>query len=579
MAVAFDTLIRGGLVCDGHGGQPYVADVGITDGKIAAVGFDIGGAANIVDAEGMLVTPGFIDIHTHYDGQVTWDNCLLPSSLHGVTTVMMGNCGVGFAPCRPSDRGSLIKLMEGVEDIPGVVMETGVPWNWQSFPEYLDFLDSRNYDVDVATQIPHGPTRVFVMGARGADREPARPDDMRAMAEIVKNGVAAGALGFSTTRTMIHRSKDGKLAPTVTAAENELTTIAKALGEIGRGTLQLVDDFHGLDDDNIGDFDMLKRLARASERPLLVTVAQRPDAPERYRTLMHLIDQANDEGLNIKAQVAARPIGLLFSLSHSAHPFHMCPTYLEIAHLPLDERVGIMRKPEVRAKILSEDSTEPSPEWKAQTRAVDDMYELGDVPNYEPKPEDRLGSRAKALGISPLELAYDILLKNNGTSIIFYPAGNFAWRTLDPVLEMMKSRNCVLGVGDGGAHLGMICDASLPTFTLIHWTRDRDGERLTIGDAIKRWTSGPANAIGLLDRGLIAPGYRADINIIDYDKLELTSPHMVHDLPSGGGRLMQEANGIVATFKNGIETYRDGKSTGAMPGRLIRGSQPAPIAA
>ena len=573
----FDLVVRGGLLADGRGGEPYAADVGITGGLVVELGDALGSGAEEIDATGLLVTPGFVDIHTHYDGQVTWENTLSPSSIHGVTTVVMGNCGVGFAPCKAEHRETLIKLMEGVEDIPGAVMAEGIPWDWESFPEFLDFLEHRECDIDFAVQVPHAPVRVYVMGKRGADREPPTPDELDAMKRIVQQGVAAGALGFSTSRTMIHRTKDGALAPTITTAENELTSIALGLREIDQGVLQMVDDFHGMTDDNSVDFDMWRRIVETSGRPLSFSLVQRLDAPERWQSLLHQVDLANSEGLKIIGQVCCRPIGLVFGLGLTTHPFYKCPSYQAIADRPLAERVEIMRQAEFRARVLAEEPDDPSPEMLLATRSVERMFEFTDPPNYSPSSKDRIGARAARLGVTPLELAYDLLLERDGKTMFLFPVGNFSDYTLEPALQMLKSQHTVLGIGDGGAHVGMICDASMTTHMLTYWTRDRDGERLPLGLAIKMLTRDTAAAVGLDDRGLIAPGYKADLNVIDYEHLTLNLPYPVNDLPAGGLRLTQIADGYVATVKSGIVTYNNGAHTGALPGRLIRGAQAAPL--
>jgi N-acyl-D-aspartate/D-glutamate deacylase len=395
------------------------------------------------------------------------------------------------------------------------------------------------------------------------------------MTELVREGVAAGALGFTTSRTMIHRSKDGKLHPTVTAAESELTAIAMGLKDLGQGVIQMVDDFHATVDDNSVEFGMWRRIVEASGRPLSFNLVQRGEAPDRWRTLLGLVEQANESGLRITGQVCSRPIGLLLGLELSSHPFHRCPTYLSIAHLPLAERVAEMRRPEIRARLLAEEPDDPSPEMHYMTRTVGRMFEFADPPEYSPPGDESLGATAQRLGVTPLELAYDLLLTRDGTTMLYFPVANFARYNLDSTLEMLKSRHTVIGIGDGGAHLGMICDASLPTHVLTYWTRDRPGERLKLGTAIRMLSRDTAAVGGLDDRGLIAPGFTADLNIIDYDRLKLQAPHPIDDLPAGGRRLMQRAEGFVATVKTGSVTYRDGEHTGALPGRLVRGAQAA----
>lgn len=574
----YDLVVRAGTIVDGTGGEPYVGDVAIRDGRIVATGRVNGSGRDELDARERVVTPGFVDVHTHYDGQITWDDRLGPSSGHGVTTVVMGNCGVGFAPCRPDQHDLLVTLMEGVEDIPGIVMTEGLPWNWESFGEYLDALEQRRADVDFATQVPHAPVRVYVMGKRGASREPATPSDIAQIAEIVHDGVAAGALGFSTSRTLLHRTKAGDLTPTATAAEDELLGVARALRSLGRGVLQCIDDFHDASDAPSVEFEMWRRLVAASGRPLSFNLTQREGQPQRWRHLIAYVASASTQGLQMKGQVCARPIGMLFGLECSYNPFSTCPSYRAIAHLPLGERVAELRKPELRARILAEAPGEPDPGVPVRSHYVDRMYPLGDPPDYSPSTESKLGNRAKALGVTPEELAYDLLLERGGRAMLYYPTNNFHDGTLDTVLAMMQSEHTVLGIADGGAHVGLICDASAPTHVLTYWTRDRRGDRLPLPSAVKMLARDGAALVGLDDRGAIAPGYKADLNVIDYDRLALHAPRVAFDLPAGGRRLMQDAEGYVATVVSGSVTYRDGTPTGALPGRLVRGAQPAPAA-
>lgn len=570
----FDLIVRNGMVADGTGREPVVADVAITNGRIVRVEPRITGRGREeLRADDLLVTPGFVDIHTHYDGQITWDHTLGPSSQLGVTTVVTSNCGVGFAPCKPEHRELLIKLMEGIEDIPDVVMAEGLPWLWESFEEYLDFLDTRQCDVDFATQVPHAPVRVNVMGQRAADREPATAHEMHAMAAIVRAGILAGALGFTTSRTVAHRTKSGALAPTITAAEEELRTIALGIRAAGAGVLQMIDDFEQTDVEDSAAFGMWRRIAEAAGRPLSFTLVELRAAPERWRELLHFLEKANADGLTIRGQVATRAIGTLLGLSASAHPFSFSPTYQTFAHLPLVERVAIMRRTDVRAALLQEHSDGvPRPGFVAP----DFAYALGDPPNYEPPADQRLEVRAKALGISPLELAYDLLLADEGRTLLYRPITNYVNFNLDTTYEMMMHPHTVIGLSDGGAHVARICDASMQTYLITHWTRDRPGTRIPLGQAVKMITSDTALLIGLADRGIIAPGYRADLNVIDYDRLALGLPRIEHDLPAGGSRLKQSATGYRATVKSGVVTYNDGAPTGALPGRLIRGAQPPP---
>jgi N-acyl-D-aspartate/D-glutamate deacylase len=576
MDKAFDLVVRNGLIADGSGGEPYNADVAIAGGRIAQIAPHIAGSGREeLRADDLLVTPGFVDIHTHYDGQVTWEDTLEPSSQHGVTTVVMSNCAVGFAPCKPEHRELLIKLMEGIEDIPDVVMAEGLPWEWQSFPEFLDYLATRRCDVDFAAQVPHAPVRVFVMGERAAAREPATGREMGAMAELVEEALRAGALGFTSSRTINHRTRAGALAPTVTAAETELLTIADGVRRAGRGVLQMVDDFSELDDggEDSTTFAMWQRVAARAGRPLSFSLAEFRPNPDRWRTILRHIEAANQAGIAIRAQVSSRAIGSTFGLSVSNHPFTACPSYQAIAHLPLPERVARLRDAELRERLLHED---PVGLLRPDFRRTDEMYAFGDPPDYEPAPERRLAVRAQALGIGSLALAYDLMLGDEGRALLYLPMGNYVHYSLDTTYEMLTHPNTVLGLGDGGAHVARICDASLPTYVLAHWTRDRRGARIPLERAVKMLTADTAAAVGLHDRGRLAPGYRADLNLIDYDALRIHAPRIVADLPAGGARLKQAADGYRATIVRGEVTYRDGTSSGARPGRLVRGAQPAP---
>jgi N-acyl-D-amino-acid deacylase len=573
MAATFDLVIRGGTVVDGTGGEPRTADVAVQDGKIAAVGRVSGAGREEIDAKGLAVTPGFVDIHTHYDGQATWDERFSPSSGHGVTTVLMGNCGVGFAPCRPEDRDTLIKVMEGVEDIPEIVMREGVPWNWQSFPDYLDALAARRCDIDFATQVPHAPLRVFVMGQRGVEREPATAADMAAMSALVEEGVTAGALGFSTSRSLFHRTSQGALTPTITAAEEELTAIARGLGRAGKGVIQLLDDFADTTTEGSTEFAMLRRLVEASGRPLSFTLLDISIYPNRWQTLLREIDRANRDGLAIRGQVAARPVALLYGLELSFHPFSTCPSYREVEGLPLAQKLARLRDPAMKARLLREEPVYRNPQMLAFMRSVGNMFVLGDPPNYTPPAAERLDARAAAAGITPLELAYDLLVSGDGRTILFHPGANYTDCSDANMAAMLRDPHTVIALGDGGAHYGLICDASYTTHALTYWMRDRRGERLPLAWTVQQLTDAPARAVGLGDRGRLVPGLKADINVIDLDRLKVSAPHPVHNLPGGGRRLEQKAEGYRATISGGQVTYRDGTFTGALPGRLVRGAR------
>ncbi|HVG52494.1 MAG TPA: amidohydrolase family protein [Xanthobacteraceae bacterium] len=574
----FDLVVRGGTIADGTGNAIFDGDVAISNGKIAQVGKVSGSGKEEIDAKGKLVTPGFVDIHTHYDGQITWADRMQPSSGHGVTTVVMGNCGVGFAPCKPDQHDLMIRVMEGVEDIPGIVLAEGIPWKWETFPEYMDFIGTRHADVDFAAQVPHAPVRVYVMGLRGASREPAMAGDIAKMSAIVKEGIEAGALGFSTSRSILHRLKDGQLAPTITVNEDELTGIARGLKESDKGVLQFIDDFNDAMEEASASLAMWRRLAEESGRPVSFNLAQNPFWEDGLS--MHVLDYiagANKDGLKMTAQVCNRPIGALFSLPSSTHPFAFSPTFKAMAGLSHAQRVAEMRKPDVRAKLLAETPSDPNMRLVEWVRDFDHMYPLGSPPDYSPKPEDSVGARARRQGADPLTFAYDLLMENDGTKILFFPITNFQKGNFDELYQVITHPNSVQGIADGGAHLGMICDASAPTHMLTHWTRDRkDGPKIPLAAAIRELTSATAAVVGLNDRGILKPGYKGDLNVIDYDNMRLHLPHVVSDLPAGGRRFMQKAEGYVATVLNGQVTYRGGEATKALPGRLIRGAQAAP---
>jgi N-acyl-D-amino-acid deacylase len=564
----YDLVIRGGTIVDGSGSAPFVGDVAVRGGWIVATGSVPGRGAQEIQAEGLLVTPGFVDIHTHYDGQLIWSERVAPSSDHGVTTVVVGNCGIGFAPCRAKDRQALIKLMEGVEDIPGAVTDVGLTWEWESFPDYLDALERRKHDIDIGVLIPHSPIRVYTMGERALRREPANAADRAAMRQLTREGLEAGALGFGTSRLAAHRSSSGELIPTFDAEEAELTEIAQEMRAADKGVFQIVT--------NAGyapfadQFPLLRRLAAVAGRPLTYTHPQFP----KWRECLTLLDEANEEpGVNIKAQLLPRPVGMMLGLSISAQPFCMTPSYLRIKDLPLAERVARMREPELRRAILSEEPTDPTNPLVSFVRRWDRIFATGRTVDYEPGLDKSIAELARAQGRTPGEVAYDELLKEDGKSLLMLTIGNYETGSLDWMEEMFGSGNVVLGLGDGGAHYGMICDASFTTFALSYWTRDRSRGRLALEDVVHRLTREPALLMGLEDRGLVAEGYRANLNVIDYDKLSLHKPNVVTDLPAGGKRLHQTADGYVATIVSGRVIARNGKATDERPGRLIRGRQ------
>jgi len=578
MEQAFDLVVRGGTVVDGTGAPAFEADVGVKDGRIAAVGKISGGGTEEIDARGLMVTPGFVDIHTHYDGQATWDQRMQPSSWHGVTTVVMGNCGVGFAPCRPGDHDRLIQLMEGVEDIPFPVLSEGLPWDWESYPEYLDSLSRRRFDVDVGSQLPHAALRVYVMGQRGVDREPATPADIHAMAAIAKRAMEAGALGFGTSRTLNHRSSDGSPIATLTAGEDELTGIALGMAAAGKGVLQVVSDFN----DPAEEFAMLRRVVERSGRPLSFSLLQSPRDPEQWRDMLRYMSDAKAAGLQMRAQVATRPVGVLFGLELTANPFSTYPAYREIAKLPLSERIARLRDSDFRARLLAEEPDSGRAPGLSPARAWDRIYPMGvESPDYETTPDRSIAAIAAERGADPRAIALDHMLAGgagDGRGMLYLPLLNYAANNLDHVLTMLEHDCVVPGLSDGGAHVGMICDGSFPTTNVVHWTRDRTrGPKLSLEKMIKGQCRDTAETVGLFDRGLVQPGYRADLNVIDYGKLKLMAPQVAYDLPTGGRRLIQRAEGYTATILAGQTTYRDGAPTDALPGRLLRGAQGAPV--
>ncbi|MGY3603379.1 MULTISPECIES: N-acyl-D-amino-acid deacylase family protein [unclassified Bradyrhizobium] len=569
MTSAPDIVIRGGTIVDGSGGDLYEADVAITDGKITEVGKVASKGKEEIDARGKLVAPGFVDVHTHYDGQVTWSQDITPSSQNGVTTAIMGNCGVGFAPCRPSDHTRLIQLMEGVEDIPEPVLSAGIPWEWESFPDYMNWLSKRSFDVDIGAQLPHAALRVYVMGERGARRDPSTVEDNRQMAALAGDAVRAGALGFSTSRTLNHRTSTGDFTPTLKAGEDELTAIAGAMHGVGRSVLQFVLDLSTVHE----DLPMMLRVAENTKCPISFSITQNDKSPRRWRQTLDTINEASRRGLSITAQIAARPVGLMLGLELSRNPFQTHASYRAIAHLPLKERVARLRQPEVRAAILAENATDTDDPLFFRPN-YDKMYLLGNPPDYEQPPENTLGAQARRLGKRPEELAYDAMLTDEGRGMLYVPFLNYSDGNLDATREMLLDPNSVPGLSDGGAHCGIICDASFPTYLLTHWTRDRTrGEKLSIPFVIAVQSRKTALSVGLADRGLIAPGYKADVNVIDYDRLHLHPPKVHYDLPVGGRRLLQQVDGYDATIVSGVVTQRGGAATGARPGRLIRGTQ------
>jgi N-acyl-D-amino-acid deacylase len=577
--MTYDLLIRNGTIVDGLGGEPYVGDVAVGDGVIVAVGPQKNGvngdtATTEIDATGLLVTPGFVDLHTHYDGQAIWSDRLTPSSAHGVTTVVMGNCGVGFAPCRKEDHDVLVDVMAGVEDIPGVVMTDGLPWNWETFPEYMDALDAGRRDIDVAAYLPHSPLRVYVMGQRGADREPATAEDLAKMRALAKEAMEIGALGFASSRLTIHKTESGSPIPSYEAAREEIEQIARGVVDAGGGLLQFVPDIPagGYQPVLQTVFDVAEDVGLPVTFTLVVANAGDPTWPDAIT----MIEKANAAGGDITAQLLPRPIGLIIGLQLSANPFVLYPSYREIAHLPLAERVAEMRKPEVRARILADKPGHGHPILYV-AQMWDWIFPLGDNPNYEPNPADSIGARARAKGVNPMEEAYDRLLDDDGRAMLLVATSNLEKNSLDTVGELLHRDDVVLGLGDGGAHYGMICDASYSTYFLAHWARDRASGRFTVPEAVRELTSVPARVAGLADRGRIAVGYKADLNVIDHAALRLHKPVITYDLPAGGRRLDQTAEGYIATVVSGQIIAENGVPTAARPGKLVRGRQPAPL--
>jgi len=575
--MSYDLIVRGGHLADGRGGPTVETDVAVRDGRIAAIGRHLPGkATEEIDARGRLVTPGFVDIHTHYDGQALWDRHLWPSSLHGVTTAVMGNCGVGFAPVRPADRDRLVELMEGVEDIPGAALHEGLDWRWESFASYLDALAEQPRDIDIAAQLPHGALRVYVMGERALRLEAATEADATQMRALSAEAVRAGAIGFSTSRSMNHRSATGDPTPGLRASEAELTAIAMGLADANAGVLQFISDFDtpSLEE----EFAMLCRVMSQSGRPLSFSLAQRHTVPGNWRRLLDLTAQAAKQGLPIKAQVAPRPIGVLLSLQGSRNPFSLCPSYQAIAAQPLAEKVRLLRDPVLKTQLLREIEEPDDDPLAPRLMAFERMYPFGNPPDYEPPPERSIAEMARRQGREAAELAYELMLADEGRSFLFAPFANYADGNLDVCRDMLADPHTVVGLGDGGAHVSIISDGSFPTHLLTHWGRDRPTGRFDIGWLVKRQTADTAAAVGLKDRGVVAPGYRADLNVIDLDRLAMTMPSMTHDLPAGGHRLVQGARGYDATIVAGQVTYRDGAPTGVLPGRLVRGGGTAPSA-
>jgi N-acyl-D-aspartate/D-glutamate deacylase len=572
-----DLVIRGGTVVDGTGSKPRRADVAVEGDRIVAVGSEVGAGRREIDATGQLVLPGWVDIHTHYDGQVTWDTHLTPSGWNGVTTVVMGNCGVGFAPVRPGKQEFLIQLMEGVEDIPGTALAEGISWEWETFGEYLDAVERMPRAIDVGAQVPHGAVRAYVMGERGAKNEKASPEDIEEMARVVREALQAGALGFSTSRTILHRAKDGELVPGTRAGEDEVLGIGRVLGEVGHGVFQVASDLTPEGD----ELHWMKQLSRETGRRVSFACLQNGLDPEQWRRLLVACEEDAREGGGLTPQVAQRPAGLLLGFESTIHPFIFYSEYQKLASLPIAERRQQLAEPAVRERILGSPPDDSAYEGVIAivAKGYDNMYPLGDPPDYEPGPEKSVAAIAKREGRHPREVLYDVMLEREGQGIVYLPLLGYSHGNLDAMREMMLHPQAVFGLSDGGAHCGLICDASMPTFLLTHWARDRSrGERIPIEALVEAQTRRTAECYGMEDRGVLAPGMKADLNVIDFDALHIHAPEMVHDLPAEGRRLIQKVDGYRYTICSGEVIYEDGKPTGRLPGKLIRGPQPAPAA-
>jgi N-acyl-D-amino-acid deacylase len=575
--MAHDLVVRGGTVIDGTGAPGVVADVAIDDGLVTQVGRVSGRATRELDADGALVTPGFVDIHTHYDGQATWDEQLTPSCWHGVTTVVMGNCGVGFAPVAPDRHEWLIGLMEGVEDIPGAALSAGIQWGWESFGEFLDALDARHHTMDLGTQVPHGAVRAYVMGERGALNEAATAEDIEAMAAIVRDGVAAGALGFSTSRTLAHRAIDGEPVPGTFAAEDELFGIGRVLGELGTGVFELA-PAGALGEDLAAperEMDWMRRLAEAIGRPVTFALSQNNADPTSWQRLLDLAGQARDQGVPVRPQVHGRTVSLLLGFQ-TFHPLAFTATWGEagLGLLPWHEQAArLQADPDLRARIVADAARLADDPIVSGFMHPDRVYLLGDPPVYEPGVERSVTALAAQRGVDPWELLLELLLVDDGRELLNAPVLNYSDGNLDAVGEMLRHPTSAFGLGDGGAHAGQTCDASTTTFLLSHWARDRGHGRLTVEDAVHKMTRATATLYGLGDRGVLAPGFVGDLNVIDHERLQLRRPELVADLPGGASRLVQTAEGYVATVKSGQVTFSAGEDTGARPGTLLRGAR------
>ncbi len=566
-----DIVIRGGTIVDGTGKAAFTGDVAISGGRIAAVGGKQGPARRDIDAAGLLVTPGWVDVHTHYDGQAMWDPLLAPSCWHGVTTVMFGNCGVGFAPVKKHHRGALMDLMEGVEEIPNPVLAAGLNWEWETFPDFMDALEHRERAIDIAAQAAHLPLRVYVMGDRAVRREPATPDDIAEMRRLTIEALQSGAFGFTTSRTDSHKTPDGELVPSRDADADELIGIGSALGAVGAGAFGMNSDF----DDEDYELAWMTKLARQTGRPVWFLLTDRYEDPQRWRRLLKATHAARAEGLSFTAQIAGRPIGVMMGIGTALNPFTVRPSYKALESLPIDEQRRRLRDPEMRRRILAEQPSEADVAKLAQfrqavTKKWERFYAMGNPPDYEPGPEKSVAAIAARTGRPPDEVAYDYITEAEG-QYLYFPVVNYVAGDHAPIFEMLNDPACLLGLSDGGAHCTSIVDAGVPTFMLMHWARDRSrGPRLPLEHLVKRQTSETADFFGLSDRGRLAPGLRADVNLIDFDRLQVQKPELVHDMPASGRRFVQRVEGYETTIVAGGPIFERGEHTGAMPGRLVR---------
>jgi len=567
----YDLVIRNGKLIDGTGADARFADVAVLDGRIAAIGQDLGPAKRTLDATGLLVTPGFVDMHTHFDAQATWDPYLTPSSWHGVTTVVMGNCGVGFAPAAPDKHDWLIGLMEGVEDIPGAAMHEGIKWGWESFPEFMDELAKFPRAIDIGAQVPHGALRAYVMGEAGAKNAVATDDDIAKMAEIVRAGLQAGALGFSTSRTLLHKGTDGEFVPGTFASKEELFGIGKVLGEVGHGVFQCASEHTQVPK----ELQWMKVIAAETGRPVIFTLSQTDMMPELWKQVVGVLEEAASQDIPLFAQAAGRAIGIMMCWRGTAHPFATYPSWQTIKDLPWAEQLAHLQDQAFRTTMIAEKPLDMGFFASFVTRSFDKMYVMGpDGIDYEPTPGQSVAELSKATGESPQAIAYDALMQHGGEAMMYFPLFNYANKNLDHLRTLHLHPRVKMGLSDAGAHCGAVCDGGMPTFMLTHWTRDRTrGERLPLEHIIKRQTQDTAAMYGLHDRGILDVGYKADINLIDYERLAFEQPKMVYDLPANGRRLIQDARGYVATIVSGEIIVENGVPTGALPGKLIRGPQ------